>query len=232
MFSWQDENRRTLYSRNCIIDLGLKHAGKPNQELEDWHEAVLFTGFGDRAPADDEMKDKKAETLAAKREGKKKRQEKALEKGNVQCTQYIARRRKQCEKYFFPQEGVFGCNLHPDADLVKKEEIDPEDESKATGSKSRNSEKKVEEPDSDEDDDLPLNDKSYEEDEESSSDESDMGWHETEKGDDEEENNTSAGKELDLGDNEDLSYARTTPLAKSDNKIVVLVTRDGDKKDN
>lgn len=88
--------------------------------MDDRHEAALFTGFGNSLPLDDEAMKKKADALAARKEGKKLRKEKARSAGKVQFAHYIARRRKQCEKYFFPKEGVFGCSLHPN-DKIKIE---------------------------------------------------------------------------------------------------------------
>ena len=165
MFSWQDENGKTLYPANWIVDLGLKHAGKPNQEMEDRHEAALFTGFGNVLPLDDEEM-KKADALAATKAGKKMRKEKALSAGKVQCTHYIARRRKQCEKYFFAKEGIFGCDLHPHAGLSKQQAIDIDDDSWETRARKRESEKIKDELESDDGDDEYHPEEIYDEDEE------------------------------------------------------------------
>jgi len=153
MFSWQDENGKTLYPANWIVDLGLKHAGKPNQEMEDRHEAALFIGFGNRIPLDDEGMKKEADALAARKLGKKMRKEKAFSAGKVQCTHHIARRRKQCEKYFFAKEGIFGCDLHPHAGLSKQQAIDIDDESWDTRARKREPNKIKDEFESDDGDD-------------------------------------------------------------------------------
>jgi hypothetical protein len=166
MFSWQDENGRILYPANWIVDLGLKHAGKRNQEMEDRHEAALFTEFGNRLPVDEEGMRKKADARAATKAGKKMRKEKVLSAGKVQCTHYIARRRKQCEKYFFAKEGVFGCDLHPHAGLSKQQTIAIDDESWGTRARKRESEKIKDEFESDDGDDEYLLEESYNEDEE------------------------------------------------------------------
>jgi hypothetical protein len=166
MFSWQDENGKSLYPANWIVDLGLKHAGRPNQEMEDRHEAALFTGFGNKIPLDDEGMKKEADSLAARKLWKRVRKEKAVSAGKVQCTHYIARRRKQRKKYFFAKEKIFGCDLHPHAGLSKQQAIDIDDDSWETRPWRWESEKIKNEFESDDGDDEYLPEESYDEDEE------------------------------------------------------------------
>lgn len=223
VFSWQNSKRETLYPRRWIIELALKYGGTRNQELADRHEATLVTGCGDKLPADDETKKKKAEDIERKKEGKQKRLETALANGKVQCMQYIARRKKQCEGHFYPKDGVLGCKRHPEAGLLAAA---TKGINAVTGSRKRKLNQREERFDSEDEYDLLLNGDSYDE-VGPSSDESDMEWG-TEGGDSQDDHD-SAPKYTDIKVNQDdgagmqVDYPRTTPMAKLNSRIVAAV---------
>jgi len=224
VFSWQNAKRETLYPRRWIIELALKYSGTRNQELADRHEAALVTGCGDKLPADEETKKKRAEDIKRRKEGKKMRRETALARGKVQCMQYIARRKKQCEGYFYPKDEVLGCKRHPEAGLLPAatKGIDA-----VAGSRKRKLSQMEERFGSEEEYDLLLNDDSYDE-AEFSSDESDMEWG-TEDGDCQDDHD-SVPKYSDVKVDKDddvemqVDYPGTTPMARSNNRIAAVVT--------
>jgi hypothetical protein len=223
VFSWQNAKREALYPRRWIIELALKYSGTRNQEMADRHEAALVTGCGDRLPADEETKKKKAEDVQRKNEGKKKRRETALAKGKLQCMQYIARRKKLCEGYFYPKDGVLGCKRHPEAGLLAAA---TKSINAITVSRKRKLNQMEERFDSEDEYDLLLNDDSYDE-AESSSDESDMEWG-NEDGDSQDDH-PSAPKYSDLkvkqedGVGMQVDYSMTTPTAKSNSRNAVVL---------
>jgi len=227
MFSWEDDDGIVAYPRSWLIDLAQQHRGKTIQELEDRHEASLYTSFGDRVPVDEEMKKARAAERKRRKDGREKRQEEALAAGKVRCPHYYARYKELCWRFFHPSEGVVGCKKH-NSELLNQP-ASSKDEATRAVSRKRKRRMSWEESDSDGEGELFLDDFS-EEDEESSGKESGAGKTELRRttrvipG----HGAASAAKYSELDNEEqnaeeEVDFSRTTPMANSNSTAVVII---------